>query len=322
MAPNVDQDSVSEQIYEDSYFNLTDGGINFDEIASLALADIPDFDHSKLMEGHCLDVEMAPAAPQAVVVPASANPDNSALFTTFSDMQPAFADLQDMQPVSPEMFLLPDSNTTLLQTVPDASFLQPVLDASFLQPSSPGTLLQPVSPGTMLEPPSPGTFLQPSSPGASLSSDCSSSEPEYLKPQPAQYINVKPAVVVPVLSAPSVKLEVPSVKLEVPSVEEAADMPKKRGRKPKYPKGMAPPRRSRPRKQKVYEMGPLSNEAEEKKRKNAINAKLHRDKQKNIRDSLSIKLKEVTAERDGLLKLVEQLKQSEASLRQALSKGM
>lgn len=78
-------------------------------------------------------------------------------------------------------------------------------------------------------------------------------------------------------------------------------------------------KKRRARKTKVYEMDPLEDEKEEKKRLNAINAKKHRDKQKEERANLAKELQKVTAERDNLLQLVQQLKQSEAQLRQMLA---
>ncbi|MPC64532.1 uncharacterized protein LOC123501044 [Portunus trituberculatus] len=307
MAPMmIDQDPVADQMFEEIPFDDADiNGINFDEIASLADM-FPEFDNTKLTEDNN-GLDLAPAAPHAVMVQ-PANPDHSALFNTFSN-------LQDLQPVSPEMYVLPSSDT-FMQPARDASFLQPASHGALLQPASPGALLQPASPGKFLQPASPGTLLQPASPGTCLqplSPAGYSIEPDYLQPQPVQYVQaVTVESAVPVLSCPTLK---------VTPAEEVAEGPKKRGRKPKYPKGTAPSRRSRPRKQKVYEMAPLSDEAQEKKRKNAINAKIHRDKQKELRTSLSLQLQEVTAERDGLLKLVEELKRSEASLRQLLAKG-
>lgn len=98
----------------------------------------------------------------------------------------------------------------------------------------------------------------------------------------------------------------------------AANAPKKRGQKQKYPESAATCR-IRPRKVKVSEMVTLWYEKAEKKRRNASDAKRHRDVQKKERDALAHQLKVVTAERDSLLKLMQQLMQSEAQLRLRLA---
>lgn len=102
-----------------------------------------------------------------------------------------------------------------------------------------------------------------------------------------------------------------------PVTQPPVDAPKKRGRKRKYPVGMAPSC-SRPKMQKVYQLGPLDDEKEEKKRKNAVNAKKHRDAQKAEKQKLSQELEQTKAERDQLEKLVNQFKQREEQLLQVL----
>eukprot|EP00397_Hematodinium_sp_SG-2012_P048528 GEMP01055642.1.p1 GENE.GEMP01055642.1~~GEMP01055642.1.p1 ORF type:complete len:290 (+),score=48.64 GEMP01055642.1:121-990(+) len=92
--------------------------------------------------------------------------------------------------------------------------------------------------------------------------------------------------------------------------------PKKRGRKRKPRDESAPPsRRRKQKKQKVYEIDtPFADQEQERKRKNAQNAKKHRDLQKQIRDELAEELQQVKTERDTLRLEVEDMRRREENL--------
>lgn len=86
------------------------------------------------------------------------------------------------------------------------------------------------------------------------------------------------------------------------------------------PKKRSSRRRSRPRKPKLYEMGPLEDKEAEERRKKAVIAKLHRDKQKEEVACLAREVEAITAERDSLMQQAEHLMQSEAQLRLRLAR--
>nr|XP_053630254.1 uncharacterized protein LOC128686965 [Cherax quadricarinatus]XP_053630255.1 uncharacterized protein LOC128686965 [Cherax quadricarinatus] len=97
------------------------------------------------------------------------------------------------------------------------------------------------------------------------------------------------------------------------------EAPKKRGRKRKSQDEARPSRRRRPKKPKVYEIEtPFENEELERKRKNAQNAKRHRDLQKQRLLDMQKALDTVTAEKNGLQEEVRQLRQEQARLMQQI----
>lgn len=98
-------------------------------------------------------------------------------------------------------------------------------------------------------------------------------------------------------------------------VVEEEKKPKKRGRKPKSENGLTIREQRRQKRVKVYEMPPLVDSEMEKKRKNALNAKRHRDLAKQRMLEAEATLEQVKRERDQLKMEVEQLKKSEFDLK-------
>ncbi|XP_068230223.1 uncharacterized protein [Palaemon carinicauda] len=91
---------------------------------------------------------------------------------------------------------------------------------------------------------------------------------------------------------------------------------RKRGRKPKSDSGANLPKAKKP---KVYEITqPFEDKEMERKRLNAVNAKRHRDMQKEARERDVRELQEVKNERDMLKKQVEELRKSEALLKKQM----
>ncbi|XP_068230221.1 uncharacterized protein [Palaemon carinicauda] len=91
---------------------------------------------------------------------------------------------------------------------------------------------------------------------------------------------------------------------------------RKRGRKPKSDSGANLPKAKKP---KVYEIDqPFEDKEMERKRLNAVNAKRHRDMQKEAREKAEMQLLVVKNERDMLKKQVEELQRSEALLKKQM----
>lgn len=100
---------------------------------------------------------------------------------------------------------------------------------------------------------------------------------------------------------------------------EQAPPKRKRGRKPKSEKGNYAPPKPKARKRKIYEIDePLEDKEQERKRLNAVNAKRHRDLQKQAKEVLSEQLETVKVERDSLKREVEALRMKEVELSQQL----
>lgn len=90
--------------------------------------------------------------------------------------------------------------------------------------------------------------------------------------------------------------------------------PKKRGRKRLYPPGTTPPRRRRPRKVKLYELETFEDPEMERKRQNALNAKIHREKQKEKKEALQGQLEAAIRDRDELKRQLEEMREREKKL--------
>lgn len=112
--------------------------------------------------------------------------------------------------------------------------------------------------------------------------------------------------------------EPPEQQGDVISTQELKPVPRKRGRKPKGEPG-APRRRNRPKKVKLYEMNQFEDNEKERRRKNAVNAKRHRNIAKDKMSKVENLLAAVTKERDFLKKEVEKLQRNEKSLLMKLS---
>ncbi len=281
MAPMIRQDTA-ELIDECLGLDLMQHNIalDFDEISNLATSEDMHFDNTKLMEDNCVDVSQVPVTPQL------AFPD--ALDSEFfidADSQAASSDLFVMQPaslVSQPQFLDYELSCDIGdQPSPSAEFV--VMQA--LNPESCNAQVQPAFPEHQYQ----------SEESCCLTPTASPADSYVLTPSPM--MQEEPAS---------------------PNPQQPADAPKKRGRKRKYPEGMAPSRR-RPRKPKVYEMGPLPDQHLEKKRLNALNAKKHRDLQKQAKQELTIQLELAKSERDRLQLTVNQYKQREQQLLQLLN---
>lgn len=305
MAPMVRQDTL--ELLDDII------RVNFDEITMLATSD-----------ENFLGNDHVSAEPQPSVVVQPASPE----VTPTLDVTPIMIHGQDFlfdssklsgdnygldtssQPASPlhmppEFFLNPYTPPAS----PEFLVLQNAIPESFSQ--------QALSPAAV-----PQQALSPE-PFSSLYLDLPqlSASPESLTASPASSYMLSPSPESLTASpASSYMLSPSSVCQEEktdPAFQPAVDAPKRRGRKRKYPEGMAPSRR-RPKAPKVYEMGPLDDDEKEKKRKNAVNAKKHRDAQKAKKQQLSQELEQAKAERDELLKAVNQFKQREEQLLQVL----
>lgn len=94
----------------------------------------------------------------------------------------------------------------------------------------------------------------------------------------------------------------------------SSETPKKRGRKPLYPPGTVRPRRRRPKKVKLYELGTLEDPEMERKRQNALNAKIHREKQKERKEALVGQLDAAIRDRDELRRQLEEMREREKKL--------
>lgn len=102
----------------------------------------------------------------------------------------------------------------------------------------------------------------------------------------------------------------------VSPVEVFGERKRKRGRKPKSEAGQNLPKA---KKQKIYEIAqPFENKEQERKRLNAVNAKRHRDMQKQAKESMEKQLQEVKNERDLLKKQVKELQEREALIRKQM----
>ncbi|KAK7077042.1 hypothetical protein SK128_016806 [Halocaridina rubra] len=103
---------------------------------------------------------------------------------------------------------------------------------------------------------------------------------------------------------------------EVVSEPNKAPTGKKRGRKPKAEKALHEIQNTKKmKKTKVYEITqPFTDMQLERKRLNAVNAKRHRDLQKQVKENLEKQLQDVKTERDHLKDVVETLRAREAEL--------
>lgn len=297
MAPMIRQDTLD---FLDDIL-----GVNFDEITRLATSDENFLDNDLLVgAGPQPSVVVQPASPE--VTPTIETPimahgedflfDSSKLSgdngLDTRSQPPEFILNPYTQPASPEFLVLENA-------IPDPFSQQPLSPAAVPQ--------QALSPE-----PFSSQYLDPSQ---------LSTSPEFLTASPASSYMLSPSPESLTASPASSYMLSPSSVCQEEETDSApqaiVDAPKKRGRKRKYPEGMAPSRR-RPKTPKVYEMGPLDDDEKEKKRKNAVNAKKHREAQKAEKLQLSLELEQAKAERDQLVKVVNQFKQREEQLLQVL----
>ena len=272
--------------------------IDFDMIAS-DVGDIPDFDIIKLLENNNVSVDVAASPCTGVVQPAS--PDI------------AFINVQE-QLLSPNMFLMqPVSSGTTMESEL-SSYSSQILssDPVYFQPANPDLHYVVSCPShhsstESVVLPSVEPFL------SQITEEAASVQ---IKQQQATQIN-QDNVQINQENA-QMRQEITQIKQElaprVPNISstsvasvqsfgDAANAPKKRGLKRKYPKKIA-------KKIKMYQMAPAMDEETEKKRKNAITAKEYRDKQKYKLESLLKHVKLLTAENNSLKKQLEEEKQS------------
>ncbi|KAK3865723.1 hypothetical protein Pcinc_028689 [Petrolisthes cinctipes] len=204
----------------------------------------------------------------------------------------------------------PVSHQLIQPIVSSQVFEQQVSSHHEEQPDSPQFIQQPVSPQFMeLSPVSPQTIEQPVSPqfvqpvSSQLEEQLTSSQ---LMEEPV------PLYLITVNTPMSVNDNVSN------TVEVLAQAnPQRRGRKPQNTTGRVRKPRRQP-KTKVYEMGPFVEEEAERKRQNAVNAKLHRDMKKRKMAHLESQLAEVTKERDYFQQIVANMQQNEKILLQKL----
>ncbi|XP_037803847.1 histone-lysine N-methyltransferase, H3 lysine-79 specific-like [Penaeus monodon] len=154
---------------------------------------------------------------------------------------------------------------------------------------------------------------------------------------PVPVVEDAPSVVTITETEAAVNLDSPDVTIEVQTAEEeqeavavlkeapaegasrsegsaSSDPPKKRGRKRLYPPGTTPPRRRRPRKVKLYELETFEDPEMERKRQNALNAKIHREKQKEKKEALQGQLEAAIRDRDELKRQLEEMREREKKL--------
>lgn len=304
MAPMIRQDTLD---FLDDIL-----GVNFDEITRLATSD----------ENFLGDDLLVGAGPQPSVVVQPASPGVTPTHET--PIMPLGEDFVfDSSKLSGDNGLDTSSRPASPLHLSPEFFLNPytqpaspeflVLENAIPEPFSQQALSPAADPQQAL---SPEPFSSPylDLPQLSTSTESLTASPacSFMLPPSPESLTASPASSY-MLSPSSVCQEE-----EVDSAPQATvDAPKKRGRKRKYPEGMAPSRR-RPKAPKVYEMGPLDDDEEEKKRKNAVNAKKHRDAQKAEKQQLSRELEQAKVELDLLVKVVNQFKQREEQLLQVL----
>ncbi|XP_050697701.1 uncharacterized protein LOC126986065 [Eriocheir sinensis] len=269
------------------------------------------------------------------------------------DVQPASPEFLFLQPAVPEPFLqqtpslVPDpmQAADTKPASPEILFLQSTIPEPFLQQTAAAISQQTLSPAAISQQTlSPAAISQQTLSPAAISQQTLSPaaiSQQALSPaaDPQQALDLEPCNIqqldLPQLSASQTSLAASPASscvmssssmwqqkqdegVALPAPLQAVDAPKKRGRKIKNPDGMALSRRQSKR-PKVYEMAPLPDEEMEKKRKNAVNAKRHRDMQKAKKQQLSEKLAQATAERDLLLMMVNKFKEREQQLLQVLN---
>ncbi len=328
MAPMIRQDTA--QIVEDLLGIEEEliGQISFEEISNLATREDLPFDNTKLMTDY--NDFLPPALDDQTATP------QLSLDALLQQTLPSI----DSQPASPEFLAVPSDTFEYLSPEPNHTQVQPVslepqelIDAGAQPFSTELLVMQPLSPEQVnikVQPASPQQLDQ-SQDFSILGADSFLVSPSaVIQPQPyspvSQQLDLSQEYfshddLVPSPAETFVPSPSPVIKVE-PSTsplqqQHPADAPKKRGRKRKYPEGV--PRSRRVKKPKVYEMGELDDEEAEKKRKNAINAKRHRDMQKKEKEELSVALNQASAERDRLVDLVKQYKQREQQLLQLLN---
>lgn len=260
------------------------------------------FDSSKLSEDNGLDTSLYPASPLHMPSEFSLDLNTQPASPEFIVMQNAIPESLSHQALSP----VADPEQTL-SSVPFSSLY---LDLSQLS-TSPEALT-----GAAIS-----NMMTPSHEALTVAatSNIMTPSPEALTVAATSNMMTPSPEVLTTSSSSSCMLSPSSMVKEEkePVTQPPVDAPKKRGRKRKYPVGMAPSYRH-PKMPKVYQLGPLDDEKEEKKRKNAVNAKKHRDAQKAEKQKLSLELEQTKAERDQLEKLVNQFKQREEQLLQVL----
>ncbi|XP_047481583.1 uncharacterized protein LOC125034002 [Penaeus chinensis] len=116
------------------------------------------------------------------------------------------------------------------------------------------------------------------------------------------------------VGAAAVPKEAPSEGASSSESSASSDLPKKRGRKRLYPPGTTPPRRRRPRKVKLYEHETFEDPNMERKRQNALNAKIHREKQKEKKEALQGQLDAAIRDRDDLKRQLDEMREREKLL--------
>lgn len=291
MSPIVTQNTIDLSFLDENLSLVIDGTdcvFSLEEIEKIAQAQTY---NTKLAENNGVGLGL-PVSPRAVLVQ-PATPDALANSTQMLELEPVSPEMIVLQPVSPRHSV---ESLTLYSN--EALSDGDVLPATTSELSS----VQPASPDQY--------YVMPYSP-----------EPSSLE---AEVLHAALPTSVEAVMSPSEQIKEEDASGQL--LDDTADVPKKRGRKRKYPEGAAPSS-CRPKKLKIYEMGPMQDAKAEKKRINAINAKHHRDKQKNERNTLAQKLHAVTAERDSLQqendslrKQVEQLKQNAAQMQLILTK--
>lgn len=286
----------SAKLIGDNYVDVIIQPSSTDDVTDLITGEDLTFDTVKVSGDIGMGMTLLPAV---VVQHANPKPQPQEYFNP--DTQPGSPEILVMQPAIPDFLQrapsqasAPQQATNIQHAAPDFVVLQPATLDPFLQEA--------LSPA-----PNPQQVLihEPFSP-QQLDLPENSVIFESLTVSPADSIVVAPSPSCQEKTATS------------PDPQQAVDAPKKRGRKRKYPVGMAPSCR-RPKRPKVYEMGPLLDDKLEKKRKNAVNAKKHRDAQKAERQELSNQLTKSIAERDRLQEELNQLKLREEHLLQVLS---
>lgn len=276
--------------------------VNLDQLVSQIISEDMPYESTKLSGDNDVGMGQHPASPlhqpQPQFVP---------------QLEYYFSNL-DVQPASPEILILqPAVSEPLLQQT--ATLVPDPIQVADTKLASPeilflgSTIPEPFSQQAL----SPVANPQPHPQQALGPESCSIQQLELSQGSADHTSLVASATSSCVLTPPSMWQQKQDEGVASPLPQEAVNTLKKQGCKIKNPKDKAL-RCRQPKRRKVYELQPLPDKEMEKKRRNAVNAKRHRDMQKEMKQQLSENLAQATAERDRLQMMVNHFKQREQQL--------
>lgn len=278
--------------------------VNLDQLVSQMISEDMPFESTKLSGDNDVGMGPHPASPlrqpQPQFVP---------------ELEWYFSNL-DVQPASPEILILqPAVSKPLLQQT--ASLVPDPIQAADTKPASPEILFLG---STIPEPFSQQAFSPVANPYPQQAlgpESCSIQQLELSQGSADHTSLVASPTSSCVLTPQSMWQQKQDEGVALPLPQEAVNTLEKHGRKSKNPKDKALKCRQ-PKRPKVYELQPLPDKEMERKRINAVNAKRHRDMQKEMKQQLSQNLAQATAERNRLQMMVNHFKQREQQLLQVL----